>query len=255
MTDPAGEFTEDAFLGGQLRLRQPRSGHRAGHDAMLLAAATPARPGDRVVEFGAGVGAAALALARRVSGIQLVMVEIDPDLARLARGNAAANAIAAEAIVLDVAGTAGAFAAAGLPADSADIVLMNPPFNDAARHRASPDQARAIAHVADASTLENWIHAARRILKSGGVLSLIWRADGLGEVLAALDRGFGSLAVLPVHGDPRLAAIRVLVRAVKGGRAATAIHPALMLNDESGVPNKRVQEVLAGRAVLPLAIL
>ena len=52
-----------------------------------------------------------------------------------------------------------------------------------------------------AATLENWIHAARRMLKSGGVLTLIWRADGLAEVLAALDRGFGSLAILPVHGD------------------------------------------------------
>ena len=78
---------------------------------------------------------------------------------------------------------------------------MNPPFNDPARHRASPDKAREIAHVATAATLESWIHAARRILKSGGVLTLIWRADGLAEVLAALDRGFGSLAILPVHGD------------------------------------------------------
>ena len=74
-------FTEDAFLGGQLRLRQLKSGHRAGHDAMLLAAATPARPGDRVADFGAGVGAAGLAVARRVAGIDLVLVEIDPALA------------------------------------------------------------------------------------------------------------------------------------------------------------------------------
>ena len=190
---------------------------------MLLAAATPARPGDRVVEFGAGVGAAGLAVARRVAGIELVLVEIDAGLAALARDNAAANAIAAETIVLDVASSAAAFAAVGLDPDSADVVLMNPPFNDAARHRASPDKARAMAHVADASTLESWIHAARRILKSGGVLSLIWRADGLAEVLAALDRGFGSLAILPVHGDAGKPAIRVLVRAVKGGKAPTQI--------------------------------
>src|ERR1700724_2480344 len=76
MTD-ASEFTEDAFLGGQLRLRQPKSGHRAGHDAMLLAAATPARSGDRVVDLGAGVGAAGFALARRVPGIELVVGEIE----------------------------------------------------------------------------------------------------------------------------------------------------------------------------------
>ena len=82
MTD-SDEFTEDAFLGGQLRLRQPKSGHRAGHDAMLLAAATPAHSGDRVVDLGAGVGAAGLAVARRVQGIQLVLVEIDAALAIL----------------------------------------------------------------------------------------------------------------------------------------------------------------------------
>src|ERR1700743_3098036 len=85
MSDFAGEITEDAFLGGRLRLRQPKSGHRAGHDAILLAAATPARPGDRVVDFGAGVGAAGLAVARRVGGIRLALVEIDKGLAALAR--------------------------------------------------------------------------------------------------------------------------------------------------------------------------
>src|SRR5579863_1188066 len=74
-------LTEDAFLGGKLRLRQPKSGHRAGHDAMLLAAATPARPGDRVADFGAGVGAAGLAVAARVGGIRLVLAEIDQALA------------------------------------------------------------------------------------------------------------------------------------------------------------------------------
>jgi tRNA1(Val) A37 N6-methylase TrmN6 len=259
MADLAGEFTEDAFLGGQLRLRQPRSGHRAGHDAMLLAAATPARPGDRVVDFGAGIGAAGLAVAKRANGfnpgIELVLVEIDAALAALARDNAASNALPAEVVVLDMTSGAEAFAAAGLPPDSADVVLMNPPFNDSARHRASPDKAREIAHVATGSTLPGWIHAARRILKSGGVLTLIWRADGLADVLAALDRGFGSLAILPVHADVRAPAIRVLIRAIKGGKAPTQLHAAVLLNDESGVPNKQVQEILMGRATLPLATL
>jgi tRNA1(Val) A37 N6-methylase TrmN6 len=252
MTDPC-DITEDGFLGGQLRLRQRKSGHRAGHDAMLLAAATPARSGDRVVDLGAGVGAAGLAVARRVPGIELVLVEIDAALADLARGNAAANAIAADVIVLDIAAAADAFAAAGLSPDSADVVLMNPPFNDPARHRASPDKARGIAHVATAVTLENWIHAARRILKSGGALTLIWRADGLAEVLAALGRGFGSLAILPVHGDANTPAIRVLIRAIKGGKAPLQMYAALMLNDESALPNKQLQDVLAGKGVLPLA--
>jgi len=254
MTEPCHEFTEDAFLGGKLRLRQPKSGHRAGHDAMLLAAATPARSGDRVVDLGAGVGAAGLAVAKRVAGINLVLVEIDDRLAELARGNAVSNAIASDLIVLDVTSGAGAFAAAGLPADSVDVVLMNPPFNDAARHRASPDKARASAHVATPATLESWIHASRRILKSGGVLAMIWRADGIAEVLAALDHGFGSLEILPVHADVTSPAIRVLVRAVKGGKAPTRIQAALILNDGSARPNQKVEAILAGKEILPLAI-
>ncbi|MCP3419216.1 MULTISPECIES: tRNA1(Val) (adenine(37)-N6)-methyltransferase [Bradyrhizobium] len=250
---PAAGITEDGFLGGQLRLRQPRSGHRAGHDAILLAAATPARSGDRVVDLGSGVGAAGLAVARRVRGIDLVLVEIDPALAELARNNAATNAIMAKVIVLDVEAGAAAFDDAGLGPDSADVVLMNPPFNDPSRHRASPDGVRERAHVASATTLAGWVHAARRILKSNGQLALIWRADGIAEVLAALDRGFGSVEILPVHGDGASPAIRILVRATKGGRAPTRLHAALLLNEESGVPNKWVQEILAGKGDLPLA--
>jgi len=253
MTD-ASEITEDAFLGGQLRLRQPKSGHRAGHDAMLLAAATPVHSGDRVVDLGAGVGAAGLAVAKRVAGVALVLVEIDEGLAGLARGNAAANAIAADVIVLDVTSEATAFAAVGLTPDSVDVVLMNPPFNDPARHRASPDRAREIAHVASVATLESWVHAARRILKSGGALTMIWRADGLAEVLAALSRGFGSVALLPVHSDVKTPAIRVLIRAIKGGKAPMQTHAGLMLNDEAAMPNKQLQDILAGKGILPLAV-
>ena len=254
MSDAATEVTEDAFLGGRLRLRQLKSGHRAGHDAMLLAAATPAAPGDRVVDFGAGVGAAGLAVGRRVETIDLVLVEIDPTLAALARANAAANGIAADVVVLDVEASAESFAASRLTPDSVEIVLMNPPFNDAARHRASPDRARETAHVATATTLESWVHAARRILRPKGVLTLIWRADGLMEVLSALERGFGSLEILPVHANLTAPAIRILIRAVKGGRAPTQIHASLLLNDESGVPNKWVQEILAGEGTWPFAM-
>lgn len=257
MTDPARadipDVTEDMFLGGRLRLRQPRRGHRAGHDAILLAASTPAQPGHRVVEFGAGIGTAGLCVAHRVAGLDLVLAEIDETLAALARVNAKANGIKANVMVLDVTASADVFAASGLGPDAADAVLMNPPFNDATRHRASPDPARQSAHVAAADTLAAWTHAARRVLKSGGVLTLIWRADGLAEVLAALERGFGSVEILPVHPTPGAPAIRVLVNAVKGGRAPMALHPGLVLQDATREKRADVQAVLGGEAVLPLA--
>jgi tRNA1(Val) A37 N6-methylase TrmN6 len=220
---------------------------------MLLAAATAAKPGQRVVEFGAGVGAAGLAVARRVAETRLVLVEIDEGLASLARENTRLNTIEADVVTLDVMAGAEAFAAAGLSPDSADVVLMNPPFNDSVRHRASPDRAREIAHVSTAETLQGWIHAARRTLKSNGVLTMIWRADGLAEVLAALDRGFGSVAILPVHAAAGSPAIRILVRAIKGGKAPLLLHAALMLSRETKTTELDMQEILERTGVLPLA--
>lgn len=250
MTEGRFEVGEDALLGGRLRLHQPLSGHRAGHDAILLAAATPGKSGDRIVDFGAGVGAAGLAVATRVAGIDLVLVERDETLAGLARRNADLNGIAARVCILDVAAGAEAFARIGLGPDSADVVLMNPPFNDAVRHRPSPDRNRRAAHVAEPSSLGIWTHAARRMLKSGGALSLIWRSDGLAEVLGALERGFGGIAIRPVHPHPGKPAIRVLVRAVKGSRAPLRLCPGLMLSDETGRPAKEARDALAGGQTL-----
>lgn len=240
------DITEDAFLGGTLRLRQPRRGHRAGHDAILLAAATAARPGEQVVEFGAGIGAAAFALASRVKEVRLTLVDVDEELIALAQQNAALNAIECRTIALDVAAKAEAFIAAGLAPDSADRVLMNPPFNDAERHQPSPDGKRRSAHEARTATLGAWVHAARRLLRSGGSLTLIWRADGLSDVLAALGRGFGGIAVLPLHPKSKEAAIRVLVKAAKGSAAPLTLLPGLALNSAA------VDAVLKGEETLRL---
>src|SRR5204862_6340852 len=102
-------------------------------------------------------------------------------------------------------------------------------------------------------TSSAWGPAARLSVRPDGALTLSGRADGIAEVLAALSRGFGSLAILPLHGEAARPAIRVLVRAVKGGRAPTRVLPGLMLNDRPGVPNNEVRDILEGRAVLPLA--
>ena len=149
----------------------------------------------RVVDLGAGVGAAGLALALRVAGTRVTLVEIDAGLAALAAENAQVNGLAARvgSTVLDVAAPARAFAAAGLAPESTARVLMNPPFNDPARQRTSPDRQRRLAHAGPGGTLAAWIKAAARLLRPGGTLTLIWRADGLADVLRALDAAFGGV--------------------------------------------------------------
>ncbi len=250
------DTTLDAVLGGRLKLRQPRRGHRVGHDAILLAAATGGAYGERAVEFGAGVGAAGLALARRNPGMRLSLVDIDPALCALASENAQINGFAERVSVLvhDVT-MPGLFGVDALSPGNADRVLMNPPFNDPARQNVSPDPARALAHAAPADTLARWIAAAERALARNGVLTLIWRADGLAQALEVLSRGFGALTVLPVHPRPGAPAIRVLIRAGKAERAPLALLPGLELNDAGGRPSAAAEEVLREGALLPLAAL
>jgi tRNA1(Val) A37 N6-methylase TrmN6 len=248
------DVTDDAVLGGRLRLLQPRRGHRFGHDAILLAAATRARNGDRIVDLGAGVGTAGLAVASRVPGVQVKLVEISAGLATLAALNAARNQLVdrVNAVALDVGASAADFAAAGLAAASCDAVLMNPPFNDPARHKASPDRRRRAAHDLPPASLGTWVDAAARLLRRGGALTVIFRADGLADLLGALTGNFGAIAVLPVHGKPGGNAVRVIVGALKGSGAPLAILPGFVLASEDGKPTGAAEAVLRHGADLAL---
>jgi tRNA1(Val) A37 N6-methylase TrmN6 len=245
--------SEDAVLGGRLRLRQPLSGHRVGHDAILLAAATGGRAGEHAVDLGAGVGAAGLALALRVEGLKVTLVEIDAALCALAAGNALLNKLDGRVNALACDAEDGdALAAAGLSASCADRVLMNPPFRDASRQNLSPDPRRRLAHAAAPGLLQRWIASAARLLKPQGALTLIWRADALAEVQKALAAGFGGIVMLPVQGRPDAPAIRVLVHAVKGGRGAPRTCSALILNDQQGRPTAAAEAVLRGAQTLDI---
>ena len=249
------ETSEDAVLGGRLRLRQPLSGHRVGHDAILLAAATGARAGEHAVDLGAGVGAAGLALAARVTGLKVALAELDPALCALAAGNARLNRLddRVDALALDVEDMQ-ALAAAGLARGSVDRVLMNPPFHDATRQNLSPDPRRRLAHAATPGLLPRWIASAAWLLKPQGVLTLIWRADALADVQSALTAAeFGGVAVLPVYPRPDAPAIRVLVRAVKAGDGVAATFPGLVLNDRLGKPTAAAEAVLRGAGTLTIA--
>ena len=253
MAAAADPTSEDALLGGRLVLRQPLRGHRFGHDAVLLAAATPAQDGEHAIELGAGVGAAGLALARRVEGLAITLVELDPNLTALAHENAARNSLGdrVRAVCLDVAAEPAEFSAAGLGPHSADHVLMNPPFN--APHNPSSDRARRLARAASPDGPGRWIDAARWLLRPRGSLTLIWRADRLADVLGALTANFGAIAIMPVYPKPRTAAIRVLMRATKNSHAPLALLPGLMLADADSKPTAQAETLLRDGAALVFA--
>lgn len=250
------QTSDDAVLGGRLRLLQPLRGHRVGHDAILLAAATAAKANERAADLGAGVGAAGLALAHRVAGLELTLVEIEPTLAALAAENAERNALGDRVrTALCNAEDEAALVAAGIFPGSLDRVLMNPPFNDGRRQNVSPDPRRRLAHVADPRLLGRWVDSAARLLKPQGVLTLIWRAEGLEDVLTALSPAFGDAAVMPIYPRAEAAAIRVLVRAVKGGGEDRSEVTGLILNGPDQKPTAEAEAVLRNGGVVSLAFL
>ena len=246
------DVTEDAVLGGRLRLRQPRKGHRVGHDAILLAAACPARDGEHAVEFGAGIGSVGLALAARVPGLKMTLLEIDPELCVLAADNARLNSLAEQVDVRNLDVTNADELASALDPCGIDRVLMNPPFHDETRANLSPEPGRRRAYAARPDTVALWIKSAGQLLSPGGTLSMIFRADGLGDLLGALGGEFGGIGILPVHPRADAPAIRVLLRAVKDSRAPLEIHPALTLNDGNR-PTEAAEAILREGALLPLA--
>ena len=248
------ETTEDGILGGKLRLRQLVRGHRVGHDAILLAAATGARSGEHAIDLGAGVGAAGLALAIRIPGLNVTLAEIDGELCALAATNARLNGLHknVRALAVDVENL-NALKSAGLCNDSVDRVLMNPPFRDARRQNVSPDPRRRLAHVGAPGLLMRWISTAAWLLKPHGVLTIIWRADGLEDLVDAAKPAFGDIAVLPVVPRTDAPAIRVLVRAVKGGSGPGLVYPALALNDVDGRPTQAAETILRGGEPLNIA--
>ena len=248
-TRPQGhEISEDGLLAGRVRLRQPVHGYRAGLDAALLAAACDAAPGERVLDLGCGPGAVALAAAARRPGADFTGVERDPAALALARENVGLNGLGDRMRIIE--GEVGTgFAALGLPAF--DAALCNPPFFDDASSLRGPHPSRTAAWIAG-DGLPAWTAFLLKSVREGGAITIIHRADRLAELLALLAPKAGSMCVRPVHAFASQPAKRVLVRAVKSGKAPLVLLPALVLHDRSGAKHTAGAEaILRGQAMLP----
>lgn len=244
-------ITRDLFLGGRLSIEQPRAGHRSGIEAVLIAAAAPLRAGETLADIGAGAGVAGLCALARVAEVRAVLIEADAAMTALARRNAAANGMAGRVTVVDADVTVrGTVAATGLTG-AVDHALANPPFHDPAASRSSP--AKAGAHVAPDAALDLWVRFAAAIVRPGGTMTVVHKADALPLVLAAFGRRFGAAAVLPLHPRPGRPASRVIVQGVKDSRTPLSLLPGLALHGAAGhgfAP--AVEAVLRDGAPLPL---
>ncbi|WP_275789277.1 tRNA1(Val) (adenine(37)-N6)-methyltransferase [Pararhizobium gei] len=227
--------TIDSFHRGQFHVIQPLGqGHRSGMDAMLLASLVAADRPCRIADLGAGAGAAGMAVASRLEGAEVVLVERSPLMAEFARQSLALTQnerFAARLSVLeaDVALTGAQRRAAGLADDHFDHVIMNPPFNDAS-DRTTPDALKAEAHAMTEDLFEVWIRTAGAIVKPGGQLSLIARPESIARIVGACGRRFGGIEITSLHPRAGENAVRILVTAIKQSRARLAFRAPLIMH-------------------------
>ncbi|HVJ42549.1 MAG TPA: methyltransferase [Dongiaceae bacterium] len=239
-------ITTDAFLGGRLTLRQPRDGYRAAIDPVLLAAAVTAPEEARLVDLGCGVGTAGLCVLARLPGISCTGIDIQAPLVALAQANAGANGLGER-----YQARCGSIGAKDVLRDlgTVDQVIANPPYLAQGEASASAHPIKALANMESDAPLSDWIIAATRIVRPGGTVTFIHRAERLPELLALMRENLGSLAILPVQPKADSDAHRVIVRGRKGKRAPARLLAPLILHETDGSYTTAAQRLLrdAGR--------
>lgn len=242
------DATQDRLLNGRVQLLQPAAGYRVAIDPVLLAAAVEPPAGGRVLDLGCGVGAAALCLLVRRPDLRVDGLELQPALADLAEQNARLNGVADRFAVHR--GDA-AEAHPDLPAGTFDAVLSNPPHLAAGTGGPTAHPGRSLAHLESSLDLAGWIARALAWLKPRGTLTLVHRADRLGALLGAVQRGAGAVRIFPLWPRAAEPAKRVLLAAVKGSRAPVRLLPGLVLHAGTGF-TAEAEAVLRGGAALDL---
>ncbi len=248
MNNPAGtpEITTDHLLDGRLSLKQPRRGHRAGTDAVLLAATVAAIPARNIADVGAASGAIGLMLGTAQPRAEVVFIEQDATLAELCGQNIRENKLThgrvANADIFDKQ----AVSHADIRPDSFDLVVTNPPFLEEGTARLSPDANRRKAHALPEGGLALWIAFCARLVRGKGTLALIHRADQLRPILAALPADFGALHIRFIHPRESEPAIRVIVLATRGSKAPTSITPPLCLHGTDGAFTQEAADLHEG---------
>ena len=238
------QVTHDHLLKESVRITQPVDGYRVGTDAVLLAASINTEKG-RILDLGTGVGGVALCIAQRITGVHITAVEKDTDIAELANINIADNGFASRIRLIngDVA---------SLPvilAGSFDHVISNPPYHDV-RGTRPRSRTRALAHMGEGTSLEDWVKAAIWAAKPRAKISFICRADRAAELITLFEtHGAGETLVFPIWPRQTSPAGRVIIQVRRGVKGPGAILPGLVMqNDKSGF-TKMASGVMSGDAL------
>jgi len=247
-------LTEDGFLGGRLRLLQPEKGFRAGIDSVFLAAAVPCREGEQVFEAGMGAGVAALCLLARQPGAQVTGVEFATRHVMLCQENARRNGFGPRLRVIDAdLREALRRDQVGMPVPGTfHHAMANPPFFDEGKSTPSPHLLKAQANAFGPADLELWVKVLHAMLSPRGSVTIVHRAETLGQLLDCMQNRFGDIRIAPLFPRRGTPASRIVVQGIKGSRAPLQLLPGLVLHDAGNGFTPEAEMILRDAAAFPL---
>jgi len=244
-----GALSRDDMIGGGIHLLQPKTGYRVSMDTIMLQASVPARAGDRVLEPGTGTAAAALCLARRVPGVEVTGLEIQPALERIARQNVDYNDLSDRVKIL---GGCITDPPAELPEGQFDHVMVNPPYLEPGAALSSPTVTKDKAHMNSTATLNDWLNFSINMLKPKGSLSVVFRADRMHDLIYLLHGRVGELTICPLWPREGSPAKRIIIQGRKGMHGVTCMSQGLALHGEVERYTAEAEKILRDGAALDL---
>jgi tRNA1(Val) A37 N6-methylase TrmN6 len=231
----------DELFNGRLKIIQKIEGYRFSLDALLLAHFSSPRTAQSIIDLGTGSGIIPLILARKMAAPAIVGVEVQEEMADMARRTILLNELSGRVTILreDVRKIRDCF-----PPDSFDLVVSNPPYYPVSDGRINPIEQKAIARHEIMLSLEDLVTCAGYLVSPTGCVVIIFPAKRLNDLLCALARGDLKPRLLRIiysqkKGEGKL----VIVEASKGGNPELEITQPFFVYGPGGEYSPEMQDI------------
>jgi len=236
-------YTKDKFLGGKIKILQPKNGFRTSLDSIFLAASINLKKNNSILELGCGVGTILCCLMKREKNIEVYGVEIQKSISEIAKKNLKENNFNGRILNSDIK---------KLPKEISnrcfDQIIFNPPYLCNNVFFDTKNYSKQISIKENHITLKDWIEIALKRCVDGGEISFIHRTERLGEILEAFSSKAGYIRILPIFSKKNKNSGRIIIKAKKGSKSNLIILPPLIVHKFKKKNNneftKKVKKIL-----------